>query len=160
MEQQRRNGLNLIMLQLTTAEKTQQHWVSDILLILPYTYSLCLMASLLSIPLTSLFNSYVYTVTLTFNFVVSSPLSLALSMWRPPLQVLHSNQPLYVLSDALWLSGRLRVADKVNPVNMARGKAILKGTITTKLAHRVPGMEVHVLFIFCALGSAAIPHVS
>lgn len=58
------------------------------------------------------------------------------------------------------MAGRLRVADKVNPVNMARDKTIPKGTITAKLAHRVQGMEVHVLFIFCALGSAAIPHVS
>jgi len=58
------------------------------------------------------------------------------------------------------LAGRLSVADKVNPVNMARDKAIPKGKITTKLAHGVQGMEVHVVFIFCALGSAAIPHVS
>lgn len=43
---------------------------------------------------------------------------------------------------------------------MARDKAIPKGTITTKLVHTVQGMEVDVLFILCALGSAAIPHVS
>jgi len=43
---------------------------------------------------------------------------------------------------------------------MARDKAIPWGTITTKLARRVQGMEVYALFIFCALGSAAIPHVS
>lgn len=49
------------------------------------------------------------------------------------------------------MAGRLQVADKVNSVNMARDKAILKGTITTKLAHGVQGMEVHVLFVFCAL---------
>lgn len=85
-------------------------------------------------------------------------------VWCYQCNVCHSKcctlTNLYVLSDALWLAGRLRAADKVNLVNMARDKAIPKGTITTKLAHRVQGMEVHVLFIFCALGSAAIPHVS
>lgn len=66
------------------------------------------------------------------------------------------NQPLSpsVIGRRLW------AADKVNPVNMARDKATAKGMITTKVAHRVQGMEEHALFIFCALGSAAIPHVS
>lgn len=55
---------------------------------------------------------------------------------------------------------RLWVADKVNPVNTAKDKAIAKGMITTKVAHRVQEMEKHVLFILCALGSAATPYVS
>lgn len=98
---------------------------------------------------------YDHTLTLTFQIVVSSPLRSALQC---SVHCSHTNQLFWVLSDALWLAGRLRVADKVNPVNMARDKAIPKGAVTTKLAHRVQGMEV--LFIFCALGSAAIPHVS
>lgn len=103
---------------------------------------------------------YDHAVPLTFKAVVSSPPHSALSPRCPPLPALHTNPPLCVLSDALWLAARLRVADKANPVNMARDKAIPWGTITTKLARRVQGMEVYALFIFCALGSAAIPHVS
>lgn len=62
MERQRRNGLKLIMPQLIMAEKkTQQHWVSGTLLILLHTYSFSVMAPLLSILLTSLFRSDVYT---------------------------------------------------------------------------------------------------
>lgn len=144
MEQQR-NGLNLIMLQLTTAEK--KSWSTE--------YQIAHRCSPTQTPPVNGLLFYDHTLTLTFQIVVSSPLRSALQC---SVHCSHTNQLFWVLSDALWLAGRLRVADKVNPVNMARDKAIPKGAVTTKLAHRVQGMEV--LFIFCALGSAAIPHVS
>lgn len=145
LTEQQRNGLNLIVLQLTTAEKK---------------------AGAESIRYHT--GAPLYKLFLLMAFCFMTTLSQwHLKLWSPhhfvqhhqcSVHCFHTNQLFWALSDTLWLAGRLRVADEVNPVNMARDKAIPKVTVTTKLAHRVQGMEV--LFIFCALGSAAIPHVS
>lgn len=145
LTEQQRNGLNLIVLQLTTAEKK---------------------AGAESIRYHT--GAPLYKLFLLMAFCFMTTLShWHLKLWSPhhfvqphqcSVHCSHTNQLFWALSDTLWLAGRLRVADEVNPVNMARDKAIPKVTVTTKLAHRVQGMEV--LFIFCALGSAAIPHVS
>lgn len=145
LTEQQRNGLNLIVLQLTTAEKK---------------------AGAESIRYHTGAPQYKLFLLMAFCFMTTLS-HWHLKLWSPhhfvqhhqcSVHCSHTNQLFWALSDTLWLAGRLRVADEVNPVNMARDKAIPKVTVTTKLAHRVQGMEV--LFIFCALGSAAIPHVS
>lgn len=161
MERQRRNGLNLIMLQLSLSGNPQQHWVSDTSVGLPCTHSLWLMASLLSTLLQQ--GSFIPSSAQShWHFHLLSPHR---GVWRyqsaaatPRVALIQPLSPCAPRSSVI--GSRLWAADKVNPVNMARDKATAKGMTTTKVAHRVQGMEEHALFIFCALGSAAIPHVS